>query len=117
MSHGWKVTVIVVAVAAMVSTPLVWLMNGPDGGQFIGASVQAAVGIVALLWAILQHPQRQPQDRVSQTGVAHAEDGGTAHTGIKRPGGRGRGAATARRTGKATARGRHSSAGTGIDHG
>ncbi|MER8046430.1 hypothetical protein [Streptomyces sp. NPDC094032] len=40
----------VVAVAGIISTPLVWLLNSPDTGQLVGASVQAAAGIAALVW-------------------------------------------------------------------
>ncbi|MGY0490876.1 hypothetical protein [Streptomyces sp. WG-D5] len=115
MSNAWKVTMIVIAVATMVSTPLVWLLNGPGGGELVGASVQAAVGIAALLWALLQHPQQPTRDRALRTGDARAEDGAVAHTGIRRSGGPGRRTASVRRTGKATARGRGSSASSGID--
>lgn len=117
VSPGWKVAVIVVGVATVVSTPLVWLMNGADGGQLTGASVQVAVGIAALVVAVFQRPQRQSQYRASGTGEAQAEGGGTAHTGIRASGRSSRGVVSVRRTGKATARGRNSSAGTGIDHG
>ncbi|WTK42448.1 hypothetical protein OG610_40835 (plasmid) [Streptomyces anulatus] len=110
MPQGWKITVIVVAVVGVVSTPLIWLLNGPDGGQLIGASVQAAVGIAALVWALLQHPASVsgPRDRAGRTGKATG--GGTS--GVRRPGGRGRGAATARRTGEASGEGSVS----GIDY-
>ncbi|MFJ8856767.1 hypothetical protein [Streptomyces sp. NPDC102437] len=99
MSQGWKITVIVLAGVGIVSTPLIWLLDGPDGGQLVGASVQAAVGIAALVWALFQHPSPTtgPRDSVSRTGKATR--GGVA--GIKRPGGRGRGSATAKRTGEA----------------
>lgn len=56
MSRGWKITVMVVGVAGVVSTPLVWLLDSPDTGQLVGASVQAATGIAALVWALLQRP-------------------------------------------------------------
>ncbi|MGY1583820.1 hypothetical protein [Streptomyces sp. MN13] len=99
MSQGWKITVIVLAAAGVVSTPLVWLLDGPDAGQLAGASIQAAVGIAALVWALFQHPSpASPTDRTSQTGKAS----GGGVTGIRRPGGRGRGSATAERTGEAS---------------
>ena len=98
MTQGWKVTVIVLAAVGIVSTPLIWLLNSPGAGELAGASIQAAVGIGALVWALLQRPPAAgPTDRATRTGKA--TNGGI--TGIKRPGGRGRGAATAERTGEA----------------
>ncbi|MEU5226287.1 hypothetical protein AB0G55_27160 [Streptomyces toyocaensis] len=98
VSQGWKITVIVLAAVGIVSTPLIWLLNSPGAGELAGASIQAAVGIAALVWTLFQHPSSAgPIDRASRTGVAR--DGGV--TGIRRPGGRGRGAATAERTGEA----------------
>jgi hypothetical protein len=99
MTQGWKITVIVLAAVGIVSTPLIWLLNSPDAGALAGASVQAAVGIAALVWALFQHPSPAgPTDRASRTGKA----AGGGVTGIRRPGGRGRGAATAERTGEAS---------------
>ncbi|WP_207230271.1 hypothetical protein [Streptomyces albidoflavus] len=99
MTQGRKITVIVLAVVGIVSTPLIWLLNNPEAGALAGASIQAAVGIVALVWALLQHPSPAgPTDRASRTGKAT----GGGVTGIRRPGGRGRGAATAERTGEAS---------------
>jgi hypothetical protein len=99
VSQGWKITVIVLAAVGVVSTPLVWLLDGPDTGQLAGASIQAAVGIAALVWALFQHPSSSgPTDRTSKTGKAS----GGGVSGIRRPGGRGRGSATARRTGEAS---------------
>lgn len=99
MTLGRKITVIVLAVVGIVSTPLFWLLNSPDTGALVGASIQAAIGIVALVWALFQHPSPvSPTDRASRTGKATS--GGV--TGIRRPGGRGRGAATAERTGEAS---------------
>lgn len=99
MSRGWKITVIVLAAVGVVSTPLVWLLDGPGAGQLAGATVQAAVGIAALVWALLQSPPSTgPTDRATRTGMASR--GGI--TGIRRPGGRGRGSATAERTGEAS---------------
>ena len=99
MTQGWKVTVIVLAAVGIVSTPLIWLLNGPGAGQLAGASIQAVVGIGALVWALLQRPPSAgPTDRATRTGKA----GKGGVTGIRRPGGRGRGAATAERTGEAS---------------
>ncbi|WP_326658750.1 hypothetical protein [Streptomyces canus] len=98
MTQGWKITLIVVAAVGIVSTPLIWLLNSPGAGELAGASIQAAVGIVALVWALFQRPSSAgPTDRVTRTG--RASRGGI--TGIKRPGGRGRGSATAKDTGEA----------------
>ncbi|MFD3657932.1 hypothetical protein [Streptomyces sp. NPDC058620] len=121
MSQGWKITAMVTAVAGIVSTPLVWLLDSPDTGQLVGASVQAATGIVALVWALLQPPPAPapapgPVDVAVNTGKAKATGGGTAHTGVRRPGGAGTGSAKAERTGDATAEGPGSTAATGIDY-
>ncbi|MFE0422163.1 hypothetical protein [Streptomyces sp. NPDC058953] len=99
MSPGWKITVIALAGVAIVSTPLIWLLDGPGAGQLVGASVQAAVAVAALVWALFQQPTPTgPTDRAVQTG--QATNGGV--TGIKRPGGQGHGSATAERTGEAS---------------
>ncbi|PLW74265.1 hypothetical protein C0036_02830 [Streptomyces sp. DJ] len=117
MARAWKITVIVVAVAGIASTPLVWLLDDPDTGQLVGASVQAATGIAALLWALLQRPQAPgPQDTAVDTGAARATGGASASSGVRRPGGTGSGSARAERTGDATAHGPGSHASTGIDH-
>lgn len=105
----------------MVSTPLVWLPDSPDTGQLVGATVQAATGIAALVWALLQHPPAPAPasglaDLALDTGKADGTDGGTAHTGVRRPGGAGAGSAKAERTGDATAQEPGSGAGTGIDY-
>ncbi|MFI8829320.1 hypothetical protein [Streptomyces sp. NPDC053431] len=120
MTQRWKITVVVVAVAGTVSTPLVWLLNSPDTGQLVGASVQAAVGIAALVWALFQQPStgqaQGPVDRAAETGKAEATNGGSASSGVRRPGGTGSGSATAERTGDATADGTGSRASTGVDY-
>ncbi|WP_406167184.1 hypothetical protein [Streptomyces sp. NBC_00996] len=109
MTQGWKITVIVLAAAGILSTPLIWLLNSPGAGALAGASIQAAVGIAALVWALFQHPAPDgPTDRATRTG--EASRGGL--TGIRRPGGRGRGSATATRTGDADGKGSVS----GIDY-
>jgi hypothetical protein len=121
VSQGWKITVIVAAVAGIVSTPLLWLLDSPDTGQLAGASVQAATGIAALVWALLHRPPVPapapgPSDIAVDTGKAEGTGGGTAHTGVRRPDGTGTGTAKAERTGNATADGPGSSAGTGVDY-
>ncbi|MFJ4950844.1 hypothetical protein [Streptomyces sp. NPDC088760] len=121
VSQSWKITVMVAAVAGIVSTPLLWLLDSPDTGQLVGASVQAATGIAALAWALLQRPPVPapppgPSDVAVDTGNAEGTGGGTAHTGVRRPGAAGTGTAKAERTGNATADGPGSSAGTGVDY-
>ncbi|MFF7251524.1 hypothetical protein ACFZBU_47635 [Embleya sp. NPDC008237] len=121
MSQGWKITVVVIAGLVIVSTPLLWLLDGPDTGQIVGASVQGATGVGALLWALLRQQPTPPapppgNEEVVDTGSAEATGGGDAHTGIKGPAGAGGGSARAERTGRAVADGPGSSAGTGIDH-
>lgn len=117
MAWGWKITVIVLAVAGIISTPMAWLLNGPDEGQFAGASIQAATGVAALVWALRQPSAGVgPRDEVIDSGDAESSDGGRAHTAIRRPGGRGRGQAKVKRSGKATAHGPDAQSGTGIDY-
>ncbi|MFF5256551.1 hypothetical protein ACFY4K_31510 [Streptomyces leeuwenhoekii] len=116
MRQGWKITVVVLAAAAVVSTPLVWLLNGPDAGQLAGASVQAAVGVAALLWALFQSPDRRTDDTAVRTGQVRAGGGGTGVSGIRRPGGEGSGSARAERTGPVTAHGDGSRGVSGIDY-
>ncbi|MFH9414663.1 hypothetical protein [Streptomyces rochei] len=99
MSRTWKITVVVLAVLGVLSTPLVWLLGSPGAGQLAGATVQAAVGIAALVWALFQRPSPSgPTDQATRTG--NASRGGVS--GIRRPGGRGRGSATVERTGEAS---------------
>ncbi|MCT9011576.1 hypothetical protein [Streptomyces rhizosphaerihabitans] len=116
MTQAWKGTVILLTAVGVVSTPLIWLLDSPDAGQLAGASVQAAVGIAALVWALFQHPGNRTDDTATRTGVADANDGGTAVTGIRRPQGRGSGSAKAEDTGIATATGNASSATSDIDY-
>ncbi|MEU2794183.1 hypothetical protein [Streptomyces sp. NPDC007100] len=121
MPQGWRSTVILVAAVGIVSTPLLWLLDSPDTGQLVGATVQAATGVAALAWALLQRPPAPasipgPADLALDTGNADGSNGGTAHTGVRRPSGAGPGSAKAERTGNATAQGPGSSAGTGVDY-
>lgn len=116
MSRGWKIAVILVSVAGIVSTPLFWLLNGPNTGQLVGASVQGAVSIAALVYAVLAVPGQGPTDRVARTGRVIARDGGQAVTGIRRPKGRGSGSSTATDTGPSTAIGKGSKGVSGIDY-
>ncbi|QEV22622.1 hypothetical protein CP975_29650 [Streptomyces alboniger] len=104
---------IVIGVACIVATPMVWLLSGPGTGELVGASSQVGTGVAALVWAWLQPRQG---DSATDTGQARASGGGSAHTGIRRPGGAGTGSARVDRTGDATAGGSGSSAGTGIDY-
>ncbi|MFZ4276370.1 hypothetical protein ACOZFM_27115 [Streptomyces arboris] len=104
---------IVVGVACIAATPMVWLLNGPGTGELVGASLQVGTGVAALMWAWLQPRQG---DSATDTGQAKASGGGSAHTGIRRPGGAGTGSVRVDRTGDATADGFGSSADTGIDY-
>lgn len=115
MSGGRRAAVAVAAVLVIVSTPVLWLFDGPDTGQLVGASVQAASGVGALVWAWLQ-PAAGARDSAVRTGRAEASDGGRAITGIRRRGAGGSGAARVQQSGAAVARGRGSSASTGIDY-
>jgi hypothetical protein len=116
MSQRWKITIIVLAAVGVVSTPLLWLLESPNAGQLAGASIQGAVSIAALVWALFQHPENRTDDTAVRTGQARASGGGTAVAGIKRPQGQGSGLAKAERTGDATADGDGSNAVSGIDY-
>ncbi|MFJ7204536.1 hypothetical protein ACIQWR_13490 [Streptomyces sp. NPDC098789] len=116
MSQTWKIAVIALAVAGIVSTPLIWLLDSPGSGQLVGASVQGAVGIAAFVWALFQNTGGRVDDVAVRTGESEAEDGGTAIAGVKRTKGRGNGSATARNTGKAKATGNGSRAVSGVDY-
>jgi hypothetical protein len=116
MSRRRKITAMVAAVVLTVSTPFFWLLDSPDTGQLVAASVQGATGIAALVWALMQSSATpQPGVVVVDTGKAKATDGGRASTGVRRPQDAGSGAIRAERTGHATADGPDSSASTGID--
>ncbi|SOD62121.1 hypothetical protein SAMN06297387_104291 [Streptomyces zhaozhouensis] len=117
MSRSRKITVVVVAIVLTVSTPFFWLLDNPDTGQLVAASVQGATGIAALIWALLQSSANsQAGVAVVDTGKAKATGGGRASTGVRRPQETGSGPARAERTGDATADGPDSSASTGIDY-
>ena len=113
MTRPWKIVLIVVGVACIAATPVVWLLNGPGTAELLGASLQVGTGVAALVWAWLQPRQG---DSATDTGQAKASGSGSAHTGIRRPGGAGTGSARVDRTGDATAVGSGSSAGTGVDY-
>ncbi len=113
MTRPWKIVLIVAGVACIAATPMAWLLKGPGTGDLVGASLQVITGVAALAWARLQPEQG---DSVMDTGQAKSSGGGSAHTGIRRPGGAGAGSARVDRTGDATADGSGSSAGTGIDY-
>ncbi|MFI8100970.1 hypothetical protein [Streptomyces sp. NPDC086023] len=108
----------VVAMVGIVSTPLLWLLDGPDTSQVAAACVQAAVAIVSLAWALVQHPSpaQGPVDVAASTGKAEASGGGSAGTGVRRHGGEASGSATAERTGDARADGAGSQASTGVEY-
>jgi hypothetical protein len=117
VSRSRKITIMVVAVVLTVSTPFFWLLNSPDTGQLVAASVQGATGIAALVWALMQSPATpQPGVAAVDTGKAKATDGGRASTGVRRPQDAGNGPIRAERTGDATADGPDSSASTGVDY-
>ncbi|GAA2593761.1 hypothetical protein Stube_52270 [Streptomyces tubercidicus] len=69
---------LVAAVLGIVSTPVLWLLDGPDAGQLVGASVQAAAGVGALVWAWVQSASPSAagaRDAVVRTGQAEASGG------------------------------------------
>ncbi|MEU1355349.1 hypothetical protein ABZ410_15820 [Streptomyces cinnamoneus] len=115
MTRGRKITVVMLAVAAIVSTPLFWLLGSPDTGQLAGACVQATAGVVALVWALFQHPDHREGDSAVRTGTAEATSRGRAVSGIRRPAGTGGGPARAEDTGPASANGQGSTAVSGIE--
>lgn len=108
----------VAAVVLTASTPFFWLLDSPDTGQLVAASVQGATGIAALVWALRQSPaaQRQAGTVVTDTGKAKATGGGQASTGVRRPQDAGSGPIRAERTGDATSDGPGSNASTGVDY-
>ncbi|MEU0634192.1 hypothetical protein [Streptomyces sp. NPDC005989] len=117
MSRSRKITVIVVAVVLTASTPIFWLLDNPNTGQLVAASVQGATGIVALVWALVQSPTSNLRTGVvvADTGRAKATGGGRASTGVRRPQEAGNVPIRVERTGDATSEGPGSSASTGVD--
>ncbi|MFJ8855453.1 hypothetical protein [Streptomyces sp. NPDC102437] len=116
MSRRRKIMVLVAAVMLSVSTPFFWLLDNPDTGQLVAASVQGATGIAALAWALVPSPAGlQPGAAAVDTGKARATGGGRASSGVRGPQGAGHGPVRAERTGDAIADGPDSSASTGID--
>ncbi|MER7403714.1 hypothetical protein ABT373_14795 [Streptomyces sp. NPDC000070] len=107
----------VVAVVLTASTPFFWLLGNPDTGQLVGASVQGATGIAALVWALMQSPtsNSKPGFVVADTGRAKATGGGRASTGVRGPREAGDVPVRVERTGDAASDGPGSSASTGID--
>lgn len=70
----------------------------------------------ALAQAVAAVQAAGPVDIARYTGAAKASGGGSASTGVVRPGGTGDGSATAEHTGEATADGAGSRASTGVDY-
>ncbi|MCX4501620.1 hypothetical protein ACIA8M_24085 [Streptomyces anulatus] len=119
MPRSWKVPAMVVGGMLIVSTPFFWLLDSPDTGQLVAASVQGLTGVAALIPALLPSPagpESGTANTVTSTGNAKATAGGKASTGIRRPNGAGSGSAKAEGTGNAVANGPGSSANTGVDY-
>ncbi|WP_250399921.1 hypothetical protein [Streptomyces cellostaticus] len=70
----------------------------------------------ALAWVVVELQAAGPVDTAADTGSSLATGGGTASTGVVRPGGAGSGSATAQHTGDAIADGVGSKASTGVDY-
>ncbi|WP_306317085.1 MULTISPECIES: hypothetical protein [unclassified Streptomyces] len=115
-----KAAIMTVGGLGIVSTPLYWLLAGPNAGQLAAACVQGTTGIVALIWAFFTTPatppHTHPTDTAVDTGRARATGGGAASTGVRRPRGVRKGAARAQRTGDASAAGPDSKANSGVDY-
>lgn len=117
MPHGWRLAVAIAAAAAILATPLVWLLGSRGTGEIVGASIQAGTGVATLAWALLSSGSGgQQRDEAVGTGEVHATNGGRAHSGLRRPGGGGTIGARVKNTGKATADGSGSNASSGIDY-
>lgn len=112
----WKIVIMAVGAVGVASTPLFWQLSGPDAGEFVGASIQAGTGVLALIAPWVLPWKSGPVDTARNTGRARGSGGGAASTGVRRPGGTGSGAASATDTGDATAHGSGSSASTGVDY-
>lgn len=116
MSPNGKITVVVVAVLLTASTPFFWLLDNPNSGQLVAASVQGATGIAALVWALLQSSAGpRPGIVVVDSGRAQASGGGSASTGVRGSQTAGSVPVRVERTGDATSDGPGSSASTGVD--
>ncbi|MGW1974626.1 hypothetical protein [Streptomyces sp. NPDC001889] len=72
MTRPQKIVLIVVGVACIADTPMVWLLNGPGTGELVGVSLQVGTGVAALVWAWLQLWQG---DSAVDTGKAEAPGG------------------------------------------
>lgn len=82
----------------------------------MGASIQGAASIAALLWAAFAGSTRSgARDRAERTGDAVATGGGQAVSGVIRPAG-GNGSATAQNTGAARADDAGSEGVSGTEH-
>jgi hypothetical protein len=75
MPPKWRAVLIVVAVAGIVSTPLFWLLNNPDTGQLVAASVQGLVAIAAFVWVLMQPPAPTPAPPAGSAGADRAAHG------------------------------------------
>jgi hypothetical protein len=121
MSRGLKIILITLSVTGGASIPLVWLLDGPNAGQLVGATLQFAVAVAAFCWAVWPDAPRSVRARYAavRTGAARAEDGGVANSGVRIRGRWGRNVASARAeaTGTAMAGGRNSNANSGVDVG
>lgn len=119
VSRRWKIVIGVIAGAGIALTPLYWLLDGPGAGQSVAGSVQCAIGIIALVWAVFMPsgaPPPVPGDSAANTGKARAAGDGRAVTGVRRPPGAGSSAARSEQPGDASTRGPGSTASTRIDY-
>ncbi|MEU5397744.1 hypothetical protein ABZ348_00390 [Streptomyces sp. NPDC005963] len=121
MSKTVKVAIMACAGAAIASTPLYWLLDGPGSGRLVAASVQGATGVVTLAWSLLTTPgTAEPPpvtkvvDVVTDTGSASASAGGTAVSGGLKGSGAGSVSIRVRNSGDATAEGPGSLACSGV---
>ncbi|MDT3395338.1 hypothetical protein RKE29_01515 [Streptomyces sp. B1866] len=121
ISKGKMAAIVAAAAAAIVSTPLYWLLGGPDTGQLVAASLQGATGVFALAWALLTSPvapEPVPRDVtdvvVKDGGSASASGGGTAISGALLRNGAVREPIWVEKSGHATAEGAQSTACSGI---
>jgi hypothetical protein len=72
----------VLAAVPAVSTPFFWLLDNPDTGQLVAASVQGATGIAALAWALTRFPANAlPGAEAIDTGEGRGTVGGRAAGG------------------------------------